>query len=350
MSATEVSRALFNPMPGHCGFSQVGTVLDDAAGRRIFSGVSRLPRSLILALLHSHPISPSYDLQTSLLRATQSSQLNSDPEFFRNKDGRIWVRALRARATIFQLLFITFDVKGKIKKGREQGGNITAPVSWERNFPPVGQSFQAIPLEPFLVSCKHPELLHSASDNHLGGDTERSIGQAARGSPDMSLSTVVDKFFSCYRSRTVNMAGPRSPPTKANRVPSPPGSLDFRKWESCRTMALIGGFSRGSPVSPGPSFQRRSMFTSITLIGSQDLAVKSRPNLFTSILYYFVNVISEQRQPFHELSNGFRPLLTSPHPESQFVPKMFYRVKVGSLGGPVQSTNIVVGVSLHSSP
>ncbi|KAJ8883609.1 hypothetical protein PR048_015453 [Dryococelus australis] len=37
-----------------------------------------------------------------------------------------------------------------------------------------------------------------------------------------------------------------SPPTKANRVRSP----DFRKWESCRTMPLVGGFSRGSPVSP----------------------------------------------------------------------------------------------------
>ncbi|KAJ8881022.1 hypothetical protein PR048_017495 [Dryococelus australis] len=32
-----------------------------------------------------------------------------------------------------------------------------------------------------------------------------------------------------------------SPPTKTNRV---------RKWESCRTMSLVGGFSRGSPVSP----------------------------------------------------------------------------------------------------
>ncbi|KAJ8879943.1 hypothetical protein PR048_020564 [Dryococelus australis] len=39
-------------------------------------------------------------------------------------------------------------------------------------------------------------------------------------------------------------------------------------------------------------------------------------------------------QPFHELSNGFWPRLTSPHPAIQFVPKMFYRVEVGALGGP----------------
>ncbi|KAJ8883367.1 hypothetical protein PR048_015210 [Dryococelus australis] len=46
---------------------------------------------------------------------------------------------------------------------------------------------------------------------------------------------------------------------------------DFRMWESCGTMPLIGGFSRGSPVSPALSFRRHSIIISITLIGSQDL-------------------------------------------------------------------------------
>ncbi|KAJ8871702.1 hypothetical protein PR048_028029 [Dryococelus australis] len=46
-------------------------------------------------------------------------------------------------------------------------------------------------------------------------------------------------------------------------------------------MPLVSGFSRGSPVSPIPSFRRRSIFTSSTLIGSQDLAFKSRPNNFS---------------------------------------------------------------------
>ncbi|KAJ8885403.1 hypothetical protein PR048_011600 [Dryococelus australis] len=55
-------------------------------------------------------------------------------------------------------------------------------------------------------------------------------------------------------------------------------------------------------------------------------------------------------QPFHELSNGFWPRLTSPHPAIQFIPKMFCRVEVGVPGGPVQSANIVAGVPLHSSP
>ncbi|KAJ8867021.1 hypothetical protein PR048_032883 [Dryococelus australis] len=66
-----------------------------------------------------------------------------------------------------------------------------------------------------------------------------------------------------------------------------PGSIpgratpNFRTWESCRAMPLVGGFSRGSPVPPALSFGRCSRLTSIIHIGSQDLDVKSRPNLFT---------------------------------------------------------------------
>ncbi|KAJ8896552.1 hypothetical protein PR048_001896 [Dryococelus australis] len=71
------------------------------------------------------------------------------------------------------------------------------------------------------------------------------------------------------------------PPTKAIQVQSPAGSPDFRVWESCRAMPLTGGFSRGSPFSPTLSFRCCSILTSITLICSPDLAVNSRPNLFT---------------------------------------------------------------------
>ncbi|KAJ8865733.1 hypothetical protein PR048_033254 [Dryococelus australis] len=55
-----------------------------------------------------------------------------------------------------------------------------------------------------------------------------------------------------------------------------PGSIpgrdspDFRMWESCRTMPLVSGFSRGTPVPPGLLFRRCSILTSMTLVGSQD--------------------------------------------------------------------------------
>ncbi|KAJ8895354.1 hypothetical protein PR048_000686 [Dryococelus australis] len=57
-------------------FSHVGIVLGDAAGWRVFSGISRFPHRLILALLHSYLISFSSALKTSLLKAAQISQLN----------------------------------------------------------------------------------------------------------------------------------------------------------------------------------------------------------------------------------------------------------------------------------
>ncbi|KAJ8876162.1 hypothetical protein PR048_024071 [Dryococelus australis] len=61
-----------------------------------------------------------------------------------------------------------------------------------------------------------------------------------------------------------------SPPTKANRVQFPAGSLpDFRTWKSCRTMPRLGGFSRGSPVSPALAFRRCSI--NFTFISSRDL-------------------------------------------------------------------------------
>ncbi|KAJ8878832.1 hypothetical protein PR048_019420 [Dryococelus australis] len=52
-----------------------------------------------------------------------------------------------------------------------------------------------------------------------------------------------------------------SPSTEANRGPLP----YFRKWESCRTMRPVGGFSMGSPVSPASVFRSCSILTSFHL-------------------------------------------------------------------------------------
>ncbi|KAJ8878115.1 hypothetical protein PR048_022582 [Dryococelus australis] len=65
----------------------------------------------------------------------------------------------------------------------------------------------------------------------------------------------LDDSSNCNHN-VVRMA--HSPPTTAKRVQSPDGSPTFRKWESCRTMTLVGGFSRESPVSPAPSSRHRS--------------------------------------------------------------------------------------------
>ncbi|KAJ8870089.1 hypothetical protein PR048_029100 [Dryococelus australis] len=73
-----------------------------------------------------------------------------------------------------------------------------------------------------------------------------------------------------------------SPPTKSNRVQFLAGSpSDVRMWASCRKKPLIGGFSRGSPVCTTLSFRRSSILASITLIGSEYLAVMCRHTLCT---------------------------------------------------------------------
>ncbi|KAJ8888482.1 hypothetical protein PR048_007973 [Dryococelus australis] len=67
---------------------------------------------------------------------------------------------------------------------------------------------------------------------------------------------------------------------------------DFRMWESFRTMPLVGRFSREHSRFPTISFRCCSILTSITLIGSQDLAVKSRPNVFTRFISVYKTVKS----------------------------------------------------------
>ncbi|KAJ8872779.1 hypothetical protein PR048_026395 [Dryococelus australis] len=94
------------------------------------------------------------------------------------------------------------------------------------------------------------------------------------------LSTVQTlKNDSFYHGAAVAERLACSPPTKSIRVQSPVGSSDFCMWESLRTMPLIGGFSRDLP--PPPRHPGRPILTSITLIGSQDHAAKSRPDICT---------------------------------------------------------------------
>ncbi|KAJ8895232.1 hypothetical protein PR048_000557 [Dryococelus australis] len=52
---------------------------------------------------------------------------------------------------------------------------------------------------------------------------------------------------------------------------------------TCGTMSLVSGFSGGSPVSPPLHSGAAPYSTRATLIGSQDLDVKSGPNLFTPL-------------------------------------------------------------------
>ncbi|KAJ8875154.1 hypothetical protein PR048_023047 [Dryococelus australis] len=117
----------------------------------------------------------------------------------------------------------------------------------------------------------------------------------------------------CTRTCTCR-AGPgglaRSPPTKAIRARSPAGPLRiFASGNRAGRCRWSGWLSRGSPVSPAPSFQRRAIFTSITLIGSQDLA-RLDPDIQYLIIQMQNNCFSPRSPAAHVRK---MPLLASKH-------------------------------------
>ncbi|KAJ8873392.1 hypothetical protein PR048_027028 [Dryococelus australis] len=137
-----------------------------------------------------------------------------------------------------------------------------------RTMPLVGGFSQG---SPFLPDLGIPQLLHI----HLASPTS-ALKNADVKSHQKHSSPLAIQLKSVHD---------HSPPTLANRVQLPMGSLpDSRMWQSCRTMPLVGRLYLGSP--PPPNLIMAPLHTSITLIGSQDLAVKSRPNISTPLSKY----------------------------------------------------------------
>ncbi|KAJ8873024.1 hypothetical protein PR048_026640 [Dryococelus australis] len=118
-----------------------------------------------------------------------------------------------------------------------------------------------------------------------GGWERKGVGVEKRGSEDVdegnerilastlkerSHGGLVDRLLASHQGKPGSIPG---------RV-----TLDFRKRESCRTMPLVGGFSWRSPIFPNLVFWGCSILTSFhPFIDSQDIIVKSRPNLLTEL-------------------------------------------------------------------
>ncbi|KAJ8888012.1 hypothetical protein PR048_007497 [Dryococelus australis] len=201
------------------GFSHVGIVPDDATSWWVFSGISRLPLLFIATLLRSSHLYHPH----------------------RSQD-----RLVESYPNLFTQLFLTAP---RPFQRAETDANSRA-----------SSLVKATRIRARSPACNRP-ILHAVI-----------VFGSAFAVANYASATLISL------ERRLNPHWRGSPPAKANRVQSPAGSPDFRKWESCRTMPLVGGSSRRSSVSPTLSFRRRSICTSITLIGSQDLAVKSRPN------------------------------------------------------------------------
>ncbi|KAJ8870358.1 hypothetical protein PR048_029379 [Dryococelus australis] len=90
----------------------------------------------------------------------------------------------------------------------------------------------------------------------------------------------------------------------ANRVRFPAGSpMGFRMWESCRTMPLVSGFPRGSPVSPPPLRSDAAPYSPrFAIIGSQDFDIKNCPSKICLILNIDLSKIDEPEIQNHEIA------------------------------------------------
>ncbi|KAJ8866428.1 hypothetical protein PR048_032271 [Dryococelus australis] len=186
-------------------FSQVGVVSDDAAGLRVFSGISRFPRPGIPMLLHI----------TSFVRAADKSPLN-----YRNSLTE--VRTLHAGAIS--------EIKVRIGIRRsDKGRKKNPPVrSTEARKPKTAGSEEGTNIK------RRRQRWKGSGSNGSGVDgTAAVMGlplEGVCGGEEVIIYESLDKgWLAC------------SPPTGF--------APDFRMWESSRTMPLVGGFSRESSVS-----------------------------------------------------------------------------------------------------
>ncbi|KAJ8874977.1 hypothetical protein PR048_022867 [Dryococelus australis] len=386
------------------GFSHVRIVLDDAASRRVFSGISCFPRLLIPVLLHAYLYLPPSALKTSIFRAAQISSLFTHSLFlqtrkFRRHDGntarlaRRSDEALEVRVSVARIApslldrrrvgsdvewtlhcasprrrplpyrlvhnFTCFELEyescltnrlemterlSTIKYATRSRGrpyrpgdsaddrdlrhglfsvrvqkrgeisvtasNISVPAAknvettvlkWLDYSPPTWvnrvrfptgsladfRKWESCRTMPLVVGFSQPTL------NCLGADQVRSVSEnpewlgnmrVQHQQPmDVQQKAGLHHAWSCRESKAqLGQRSPshffvirlaRSPPAKANRFQSPAGSPDLRRWESCRTMPLVGGAFSGFLPFPTPHHSgSRSIFTSIALIDSQDLA------------------------------------------------------------------------------
>ncbi|KAJ8868656.1 hypothetical protein PR048_030195 [Dryococelus australis] len=210
---------------GSTEFSQVGIVPDDAVGRRVFSVISRFPRPFIPAPLCIHSNDPHLAVRSRPNISSLFTAHSTD-----------WP-VCNSLQTGFQRL--VFDLTVSLIWVWSVGNEIT----------PEEEGSQQ------TTAITFPKLLCILWESNLD----------SRGRRPATVSL---------------LASHQGDPG------SIPGGItsNFRMWGSCRTTPLVGGFTRGSPVSPALSFRPCSVLILITPIGSQDLDVKSRPTPFSHSL------------------------------------------------------------------
>ncbi|KAJ8895390.1 hypothetical protein PR048_000722 [Dryococelus australis] len=310
-------RSGFNPQPGHSGFSHVGIVPDDAVGRRVFSGISRFPALSFqrCSILTSIALIGSQDLDvksrrnsfTSVYRVNVSTPRKPPPspskavsatlptcDIRRNiKTAAQWGLGSKRKLQSCEASETTTGPNHLLKMRADGGG---AMCIWS-SAGVQGLTETGDPRENPRTNDVARHDFHVCKSGVVPRGTEP--GRTARTNPTFAWSDGVKTW-----KTGVRMTGPGNRTRvllSANAVAhhcatsfcerdcnslilhlwwsahqGEPGSIPGRSPPGFSR----GFFSRGSPVSPALSLRRRSILTIITLIESQDLDVKSSPNLF----------------------------------------------------------------------
>ncbi|KAJ8894622.1 hypothetical protein PR048_007286 [Dryococelus australis] len=113
--------------------------------------------------------------------------------------------------------------------------------------------------------------------------------------------------------------------------------LDFRMWESFRTMPLVGRFSRGSPVSPAISFPRCSILNSITLSSSQYCDSERHTNLYTQFTHSRKSGVLQRAEHKFLGTAGAEQPFNFRASESSLRENIFAKKQVALLISPIQA-------------
>ncbi|KAJ8865973.1 hypothetical protein PR048_033497 [Dryococelus australis] len=246
------------------------SVPDDAASRRVFSGISRFPRPHIPGLLHTHFTSPLLALTTSLLRVAPISSLTI-PRVFR---GSCWQQA-RLDSTVYTrdiiVCLLVADIQWNISYrtvlipayySLTVKRLVSEQLPSNHNSRRKGQQGRRITPERngdewYLLDSFHHGEPHVDAENGV-------VRSLSRRATDAVIAVAQDlDAWSGLKSRSLRTQAvalspepPRpveirdhTPPTKTNRVQFPAGSLPvFHMWNMSLTLPLTGRFSRGISV------------------------------------------------------------------------------------------------------
>ncbi|KAJ8882966.1 hypothetical protein PR048_014805 [Dryococelus australis] len=257
------------------GFSYVGIVLDDANGRRVFSGISRFSRPFITALLHTYLASPSSALKISMRFLDTILRLS------RNKDGVV-VRVVVAdsQPVVDGVRGLVWDLHSGGSGVRRAGlGQHTTLGQRRRLFVASGAALKhkyAGNLGMRLFSGVYS----TVPEIHAQRDFSMTFKECLSAHSVRIDNLALDMVANVCRERKQSKGQTEKFRPQKSTVNQQMSLLVFaRGTHDGRTMPLFGGFSLGSLISLALVFRSSSCYT----LNAFRYLVKSRPNLITPL-------------------------------------------------------------------